>query len=47
MARANMAPARLTSDSSASLSRLTLSVTHQATVFSTMVASATAMDSLR
>ena len=44
---ANIAPARLTSDSSASDSRLTEPVIHQAAVFSTMVATATATDSFR
>jgi hypothetical protein len=47
MASANSAPARLTSDSSASDSRLTEPLTHQAPVFSAMVASATATDSFR
>ena len=47
MANAKMAPARLTRDSSASLSKLTLSLTHHAPVFKAMVASATAMDSFR
>jgi hypothetical protein len=47
IASANIAPARLTSDSSASDSRLTLPLTHQAPVFSTMVASATATEMRR
>ncbi len=47
MASANMAPARFTSDSSASDNRLTESVSHQALVLSTMVASATATDTFR
>jgi hypothetical protein len=46
-ASANIAPARLTTDSIASDSRLTESVSHQAPVFSAMVASATAIDSFR
>jgi len=44
---ANIAPARLTSDSSASDSRLTEPLTHHAPVLSAMVARATATDSLR
>ena len=47
MASANTAPARFTNDSSASDNRLTLSVSHQAAVFSAMVASATATLSFR
>jgi len=47
MASANIAPARLTSDSSASDSRLTLPLTHQAPVFRAMVATATATEILR
>ena len=44
---ANTAPARLTSDSSASDNKPTELVSHQAANFSTMVASATATDSFR
>ena len=44
MASANMAPARLTKDSSASDSRPTEPVSHQASVLSTMVSSATTID---
>ena len=47
IANANIAPARLTSDSIASDSRLTESVTHQAPVLSVMVATATAIESFR
>lgn len=47
MASAKIAPARLTSDSIASDSRPTDPVSHHAPVFSAMVASAAAMESLR
>ena len=47
IASANIAPARLTSDSIASDSRPTEPVSHQAPVFSAIVASATAIDSFR
>ena len=44
---ANIAPARFTSDSSASDKRLTLPLTHHALAFSTMVHTATAMETFR
>ena len=47
MARANIAPARLTRDSIASDNRLTESVSHQAPVFKAIVSSATATESFR
>jgi hypothetical protein len=47
IASANIAPARLTTDSIASDSNPTDPVNHQAPVFSAMVASATAIESLR
>jgi hypothetical protein len=47
IASAKIAPARLTTDSIASDSRPTEPVSHQAPVFSTIVASATATESWR
>jgi hypothetical protein len=47
IASANIAPARLTTDSIASASRPTEPVSHHAPVFSAIVAAATAIESLR